>query len=75
MLNSDLCVNLLMVNFRILLALNIVNLIFDSAGDPVDTILIIVNFQLYNLSYLSGNRIQLHTRFVSAQSTRKDTST
>ena len=65
MFSSDLHVKLLMSLLRILFALNVVNLILDTVEDSVNTILIIMVFQMNILSYLTGNKFQHHTRFVS----------
>ena len=60
MLSSELRVNLLMLLFRILLALNIVNLILDTMqnSDPVNIVLITMHFELNHLPCKTVNLLQ-----------------
>ena len=52
---------LLMSSFRILLALNIVNLILDTVKSSVNTLLITMNLQPNFFLYTTGIRVLRHT--------------
>ena len=52
----DLRVNALMSLFRILLAMNLVNLTLDTVGSSVNTALIIMDFQLNHLFRMIVNK-------------------
>ena len=75
MLSGELRVNLLMSLFRILLALNIVNLILDTMRDWVNTVLITMNLQPN--FFLLHNRYQRSPSYVIRKCAfcEKDTST
>ena len=61
MLSSELRVNLLMSLFRILLAINIVNLILDNARSSVNTLLITMDLQPNFFLCTTGIRFLCHT--------------
>ena len=61
MLSSELRVNLLMSLFRILLAINIVNLILDTVGSSVNTLLITMDLLPSFFLSTTGIKFLRHT--------------
>ena len=61
MLSGELRVNLLMLLFRILLAINIVNLILDTVGSTVHTLLITMDLQPNFFLCTTGIGVLRHT--------------